>query len=560
MRGEAPIGVIAIAEELVSLSVAAPGLDYWVIIGGDIEGEVKMDSLNIEETGDGITRARATVVNPDTEIAEGKTFQVIWRGEVVFGGIVRTLTINSDQSEAAIVYQIEADGWDSILARHTVTATYANKTTGFILRDAIGTSDCDLDGVVPDVIDDGPNMIQVKADHVRMVDFVRDVGSAGGGLAFIDAYKRIQFRPTSKDYADYVITNADCEKIVHMGDIDNYRNRQIVKVTGLDGVTTVTETRDNLGEQAARALDEGGSGIYEDYEEVKHPTSSVVGDLSILGQTVGYLELRTYASSARRVTVTMREPAPKLGQLTTLNLPGFTISGTFFVMRKTWRDVGGQFLFDLEFWESSFQQRALESLLRIVGAAKSSVSISSEVFPNVQLFSVVGATTWTVPVGVTSAQFTVEGGSGGGGGGRWGWSSISGAFWVGNGGKGGNSGKAVTIVAVVAGQVYDLVIGAGGTKGANGAAPDIHGLGMTDGTNGGAGALSSAKLAALVIAQGNGGGGGVGKTVSGGGTAGAAGSGVGDAVSVGGGTVGGAGGTQTVQPKVGLAGLVEVRW
>ena len=186
------------------------------------------------------------------------------------------------------------------------------------------------------------------------------------------------------------------------------------------------------------------------------------GELSILGQTVGYVNLRTYARNARRVTVTMREPAPKIGQLATLDLPGFTLSGTFVAMRKTWRDVSGQFVFEVEFWESNFQQVALQSLLRIVRAGKAAVSISAEIFPNVQLFSTVGSFTWTVPVGITSAQFTAYGGSGGGAGTV---ILITTGLTLG-GGAGGNSGKAVTILTVVPAQVYDVIVGDRGLGGA----------------------------------------------------------------------------------------------
>src|SRR6185295_12534091 len=413
------VGTPAIGDEPIggALVLPYPALDYWVQIGASTEGEVLFDSLSIEEGGDGITRARCSIVNPDTSVREGKTFSVIWRGVVIFAGIIRTMTIDTDQSETVFIYAIEADGWDALLARHLITATYNNQTAGFILRDAITASGLDLDGVTAGMIDEGPNLILVEADHVRVGDFSRDVSSAGGGLAYIDPYKRIQFRPTTLDVSDVQVTNARCEKISHMGDLDNYRNRQIVKVTGLDGTTTVTETRDDLAQQALRIADEGGSGIYEAYEEGKHPTSSVSGELSILGQAVGYVDLRTYARNARRVTVTMRDPAPRIGQLATLSLPGFTLSGTFVAMRKTWRDVAGQFLFDIEFWASSFQQQALQSLLKIVGAGKSTVSISAEVFPNVQVYSTAGTGfTFTVPGGITAVQFTAYGPGGGPGG------------------------------------------------------------------------------------------------------------------------------------------------
>jgi hypothetical protein len=537
------------------------GLDYWVLIGGLRVGEVATDSVDIEESGDGKSRCRCVAINPTVPIVDGKTCEVIWRGEAIFSGLIRTLTIDSDQAEAVFRYSIEADGWDSLLARHTITKTYSNVMAGQILRDAILASGLSLDGVTAGLVDDGIQLLLAEANHVRVSDFIRDIGVAGGGVAFINPYKQIVFRPLSVDVADMVITTARAETIQHMSDLDNYRNRQVVKVTGTSGAT-VTETRDDLVQQALRIADEGGSGIYEDYQEVKHPTSNVVGELSIMGQTVGFVQLRTYAKNARRVTVTMREPAPRIGQLTVLDLPGFGLSGTFLAMRKTWRESSGAFLFDVEFWESSFQQFALESLLRIVGAGKAAVSISANVFPNVQLFSTPGTFTWTVPAGVTTAQFTNIGGSAGGGGGRrlWGFSGSCFVLGFATGGDGGNSGKAITIRAVSAGQVFDLVVGAAGTSGITGEVASICTGGSTI-SDGGTGGLSSVKLGAVTVCQADGGTAGLSGAGGTNGADGVAGGGIGDAVSVGGGHVGGQGGkSYDVDGIAGIGGLIEVRW
>lgn len=370
-RGDTCSGEVAIHGDDVLPWI---GPDYWLLIGGQREGQARLDTLDIEESGDGTTRCRILVINPTVSIVDGKTCEIVWRGEIVFSGIIRTLTIDSDQSEQVFKYSIEADGWDSLLARHLITKSYTNVMAGQILRDAITASGLNLDGVTAGLVDDGVQILLAEANHVRVSDFIRDIGVAGGGVAFINAYKQIVFRPLSVDVAEMVITNDRAETIQHMSDLDNYRNRQVVKVTGTGGAT-VTETRDDLVQQALRIADEGGSGIYEAYQEIKHPTSNVVGELSIMGQTVGFVQLRTYARNARRVTVTMREPAPRIGQLTVLDLPGFGLAGTFIAMRKSWRDRATRFVFEVEFWESSFQQIALESLLRIVGAGKAAVSI-----------------------------------------------------------------------------------------------------------------------------------------------------------------------------------------
>ncbi|MDP3599294.1 MAG: hypothetical protein Q8S75_20090, partial [Nitrospirota bacterium] len=171
------------------------GLDYWLLVGGLREGAARMDTLSIEESGDGKSRCRCVVINPTVPIVDGKTCAVIWRGETVFSGLIRTLTIDGDQSEAVFLYSIEADGWDSLLARHTITKTYTNVMAGQILRDAIPASGLSLDGVTAGLVDDGIQLLLAEANHVRVADFIRDIGVAGGGVAFINPYKQIVFRP-----------------------------------------------------------------------------------------------------------------------------------------------------------------------------------------------------------------------------------------------------------------------------------------------------------------------------------------------------------------------------
>ena len=85
-------------------------------------------------------------------------------------------------------------------------------------------------------------------------------------------------------------------------------------------------------------------------------------------------------------------------------------------------------------------------------------------------------TTWTCPQGVTQITIELWGGAGGGGGGAggkdypfpYGCSSNGWNYTGGNGGKGGSGGYNKTVVAVVPGSTYSIIIGAGGTGGAGG--------------------------------------------------------------------------------------------
>lgn len=78
---------------------------------------------------------------------------------------------------------------------------------------------------------------------------------------------------------------------------------------------------------------------------------------------------------------------------------------------------------------------------------------------NFQIFDVKGNYTFTVPPGVSAILVEAWGGGGGGGG------SSFGATDAGGGGGGGGGGYGKSIISVTPGQVFNLVVGAGGAKG-----------------------------------------------------------------------------------------------
>ena len=97
-------------------------------------------------------------------------------------------------------------------------------------------------------------------------------------------------------------------------------------------------------------------------------------------------------------------------------------------------------------------------------------------------YSVAGTYSFTVPTGVTSMTFTVVGAGAGGGGSSGGHDAAGGSPSTNTaaGGGGGGAGDSVTsTVAVTAGHVLSIVIGAGGTGGAGGYTSG------SNGTNGG---------------------------------------------------------------------------
>lgn len=118
--------------------------------------------------------------------------------------------------------------------------------------------------------------------------------------------------------------------------------------------------------------------------------------------------------------------------------------------------------------------------------------------------------TFTVPAGVTHILVELWGAGGGGGGGasaRIVADQVGGgnAYYGGAGGYGAGSGGYVRkLIAVTPGDVYDVIIGAGGSGGG----PSVCGFGIPCGTSGTVGGESQFRVAAAVVASAPGGGGG----------------------------------------------------
>lgn len=101
--------------------------------------------------------------------------------------------------------------------------------------------------------------------------------------------------------------------------------------------------------------------------------------------------------------------------------------------------------------------------------------------PATLAYSTAGATSWTVPAGVTSVTFQAAGGAGGAGGG-----DVGGDENNTGGGGGGGSNFIGTTVAVTPGQVYTFNVGRGGA-------------GSAGGGTGGTGGTSSIMLGSTII-------------------------------------------------------------
>lgn len=454
---EEPIG----SDEVGSFS---GNLDYWVVLNGTLESRIQIDSINIEDTQGGNSTARFKLLNPSRFPRAGHSVVIVWQDEQLFGGQLVTVTLDMEQDETVKVFSCEAIGWMRILERRIVTAQYASANFANIMNTVLGSTLAG-EGIRVGTIDAGPELVLAKADHIRVSEFLRDTAEASGGIVYIDPYKRLQFRKATIDAAPFLLTNSDVEYVSSEEDLDQYRNRQHVQVTGTGGAS-VSVQREDSTEIAARVALEGGTGIYEAHDSIEHPTSNNALDLERLGISYSIVKLAATARVRRLFRARISRPRLRLGQVVSVDLPAYELAGNWQITRlRTW-DEGGTLRFQFEAQLTNFQQLALESLLNIVGAGRATVVLPVNEFAG--LDTITSSGTYTVPgtSGNVELEITAYGPGGGGGGAYWEFAGRLGLIWkVGFVGQPG--GKAVAFRSYPAGTVLTITIGQGGAGGTN---------------------------------------------------------------------------------------------
>jgi hypothetical protein len=471
-----------------------------------------------------------------------------------------------------VVYDCDCLDWSQTLFRRKIRRNFTNMSVQNIM-DSILDNELSGETITIGTIDSQVTVPLVDARQARVFDVCRDLAGATGQTFYMDFDETLQMRSTTIPSAPLILNedNVLFEGTTVTTDRETYRNVQTVLVTGTPQVEneeamTLMSERLNEEEIADRAAIEGGTGRYEEYEEITHPTSNRLDDLQFLG--VGFANLRLATSGLLRTIMACRVRGYgfRAGQLVTVNLPNFGVLGNFIIQRVTISEVGGQFLFhDLELTASSRQWRAYESWIAILSNSKISIQLFGALVHDSVTFSTPGLSNWTVPNGITTVTVTVKGASGGGSGGarRYVYQTRdfpncieAGDSW---GGTGGKSGKAIASLLVTEGDVLTVFIGTRGIGGSGGKLDLYFGPacgGPPIPKAGTAGTASTVFRNGVSIAEGFGGGGGNPDPPS----QGTAGGGSGSIVTVGGGKSGGNGGFGQVTGSAGQHGEVMIEW
>lgn len=522
-------------------------------------GLVQVETLSIDDTLGEQASCTLTIINPTTAPNVGDSIRVTQYSAVLFAGTVDRIKKTADLTYNILYYECQCTGWEQILYRYKIRRNFTNQPLQNIVTSLL-QNELAGEGLTLGTVDRGTSIPLVDSNGGSAFDVLRNAAGVTGQTFYVDWDKSLQFRISSNTAAPITLNDAVLEDAQLTTDRETYRNVQIVKVTGTvpDGsnatALTTVQTRQNDNQIAARQAIEGGSGRYEMYEEITHPTSNDGAQIALLG--IGYANLLLATSGTLRQTLQarVRSYGFRAGQFATVSVPTLGLSGTWLIQRVRISDqVGRDAIHELELVQSSLQQRAYESWLSIVKGGKITVQMPSAVTSNLQTYNTPGTYYWTVPAGVTLVEVTCIGAGGGGGGASY-YRSLNSTSK--NGYAGGTGGKAILSVTVTPLESLTVIVGAAGTAGINGVY--TSGFGWFDGTAGANGGYTNVNRSSTVLCQANPGtGGGDGHN----GPAGQNGSGIGDAVSVGGGSSGGAGGVYAVsQPVNGNDGTIEIRW
>lgn len=528
-------------------------------------GAIKAGTLDIDDTQGEPATCAFTVLNATIAPAVDDVVRVLYFSEVLFAGTIRSVKRKSDHRQLHKTYECECADWSKILVRRKLTRNFIGMSIPAIV-DSLLDNELAGEGLSMGTIDRSPTIPLVDGIDVSAFDLIKDAAGVTGQTFYVDWDKRFQFRSTSSPAAPLTLNETILEDADVTIDLETYRNVMTVTVKGTPAsaattdAKTVTITKINEDQITARqAL--GGSGRYEESESITHPTSNDPTQLALLA--TAYARTRLAVSGVPRQTLTgrVRGYGFRAGQSATVSLINHLgVSGTWLIQRVSIKDENGyNLLHRLELVTSSLQQRAYESWLSIVAKGKTTIQMPSSITSNVQIFDTPGTDTWTVPAGVTIAEFTCKG-AGGGGSGWW----YYGTFSYAQGGYGGAGGLAVTTQDCIEGQVFDLTIGTRGDAGTNGypnGDPPTYPTSGTDAT------VTKVQLSTVLICQANGGYGGVSQYPYAG-VDGAPGNGAGDGVTVGGGFAGGLNGLhgfysgdEIRDPTEGTSdGRIEVRW
>jgi len=234
----------------------------------------------------------------------------------IFAGLITEIDSSCHAKTDKLRHRVTAKDYSQIAdRRRTNKDTYTGQTLKAIVEDIV-TNYMDGEGIDTTNVATGPTISEeVKFDYQRVSDAFNRLSQMTGYFWYIDPDKFLYFDQFSSNPAPFNLTypSDDYGDLHRISTIKDYRNRQHVRTDHEITVGVNLVTRNDTGEQTARAAVEDGSGIHEAVSENRGvrtaATLNSIGDglLRQFGEVPDKLTFKTRRSGlepGHRITIT----------------------------------------------------------------------------------------------------------------------------------------------------------------------------------------------------------------------------------------------------------------
>jgi hypothetical protein len=246
------------------------------INGVDLRAAILMNTLTVTDTLGEPVQASVSVRGAAPSV--GDRIEMRYFSAVIFAGTIDHVDQRNEGLVGA-VYECGCLDWSQILLRRRLRRNFTNATVQAIVQ-SILENELVGEGLTQGVLDARSVVPLLDSKGGKLFDALRTLATATGQTFYVDFDQSIQMRSTTMPLAPIVLNEANTlvAETEIQTDRETYRNKQIVVVTGTPpegaDALVITVSRQNDGQIAARAAIEGGTGIYEEIEEITHPTSN----------------------------------------------------------------------------------------------------------------------------------------------------------------------------------------------------------------------------------------------------------------------------------------------
>jgi hypothetical protein len=315
---------------------------YTVKIAGvDKTSLILARSLIIRLGADHRDSANFTILTDTAYLPRAGQAILIEDSGTVFAGLIASAPQVRVGASASIKVSVSAQGLYAVPGRRCASDTYADIDAGDIVSDLI-MSYLAAEGITAGTITAGAHLDTYDTYGKTIGAALDELASVSGYQWYIDTAKALHFVqdiviPAAAHDLDEAGAFTDYSDVSVNEDLDQYRNRQIIRGGIQADGTSLNYVAEDAAEIAARATIEGGSGVYEHV----HTDTNII-DATNAAAVASNL-LKKYGHVALAISFTSLStdwrPATKLK----VNLPSIGISSDryFLIERVTLQDVGG---------------------------------------------------------------------------------------------------------------------------------------------------------------------------------------------------------------------------